>query len=382
MRALSFLLTIALLSWSGAWADVDADLRTLLQIGPREVGTAGNTAGRAYLTERLRALGYDVREEDFTYARYQDPGSTVTVRDGRAFDARALHGGRASRVSGTVAWVRGVGSAADFARAGVRGRIAVVMRGGMLFRDKARNARVAGATALIIVNTDARVYRGAIGDDVGLPVVSVSREARGALTTGSRVELDVRVRRESVRGVNVVASLPGANARVLVGAHHDSFIHSPGLNDNASGVAGVLEVARLVRSTPLANDVMFAFFDGEEDGLQGSLAFVRRHVGTVRALRGMLSLDMIGVNAEPLGVSGSASLVQLARRVIPDLRVFHGAGLSDHDAFIKAGVPAAFLFRGIDANYHERTDTRADPELVREAARAALSIARALAPPR
>ncbi|WP_052351929.1 M28 family metallopeptidase [Deinococcus pimensis] len=263
-------------------------------------------------------------------------------------------------------------------RANVRGRIAVIARGGMLFRQKAANARAAGAVAVVIVNNAPGPYRGAVLEDLGLPVVSVGPEDRARLRAARTATLTLSLKREVVRGANVVALSPGARPEMLFGAHHDSFIGSPGLNDNGSGVAAVLEVARMLRGTPLAGRAAFVLFDGEEDRFQGSRAWVRAHPDVTRGLRGMLSLDMVGVAAEPLAVGGSASLVRAARRAVPTLGTFDDDGLSDHGTFQEAGVPAALLFRGLDANYHAPGDRLVDPKLVTETADVALRITRAL----
>lgn len=354
-------------SFGFAFASLTDDLLVLQQIGSRETGTMGNAQARAYLEEQFRTLGYDTRQEPFSYTRFQDYGSEVRVGSVR-FAARALQGGPGMQLDAPAVWVSGVGTGADFHKAGVRGKVAVIARGGMLFRDKARNARTAGAVALVIINSERGVYRGAIGEAVGIPVLSVAPDARTALRGAARLFLKVDLKFETVRGANVIAQLPGARPEVLFGAHHDSFIFSPGINDNASGVLGVLELARELRGSDQARRVMFALFDGEEDRFQGSRSFVKTHAALLPRLRGMLNLDMIGVNAEPLAVNGSATLVRLAQRVVPGLRSFSDSGLSDHESFMAAGVPGLFFFRGLDPNYHLPSDTGADATLIRETA--------------
>ncbi len=112
-------------------------------------------------------------------------------------------------------------------------------------------------------------------------------------------------------GVNVLAQRPGTNPEagtILLAAHYDTVERSPGADDNATGVATVLEVARLLGSHPTPRTLQIAFFDREEEALRGSLAFVRAGInnisvdkevtssqkGDLTNLRGAIILDMIG----------------------------------------------------------------------------------------
>lgn len=97
-------------------------------------------------------------------------------------------------------------------------------------------------------------------------------------------------------GVNLVAERPGTDpdaGTILVGAHYDTVPGAPGADDNATGVATVLEVARLLGSTSRARSLQLAFFDLEETGLLGSFAFVAGHVNP-DTLRGAVILEMMG----------------------------------------------------------------------------------------
>ncbi|MFB2893815.1 M28 family peptidase [Aerosakkonemataceae cyanobacterium BLCC-F50] len=97
-------------------------------------------------------------------------------------------------------------------------------------------------------------------------------------------------------GVNVVAEKPGTNPEagtILLAAHYDTVIGSPGADDNASGVATVLEVARLLSKFPTARTLKIAFFDLEEKGLLGSSAFANQPENLTN-LQGVIVLDMVG----------------------------------------------------------------------------------------
>ncbi len=97
-------------------------------------------------------------------------------------------------------------------------------------------------------------------------------------------------------GVNVFAEKPGSNREagaILIGAHYDTVLNSPGADDNASGVAVLLEIARLFNSDSTPRTLQLAFFDKEEAGLLGSRAFVT-NTARLKKLRGVIVMDMVG----------------------------------------------------------------------------------------
>lgn len=368
----------ALLLSCAAHANVAENLQNVLKFGPRVAGSEANEQARAYLEAQFRALGYHTRRDSFSYPRFDDLGSDV-LADGRSLSGLALQGTVGGEVSGEVARVEGVGSPEDFARANVRGKIAVVARGQIPFAEKARNARAAGALGVIVVNNAAGELRGTLGEKVDLPVLGVTTEMGAALAGGARATLRVKVREGDVRGVNLVAFKSGVlRPELLFGGHMDTVPLAPGANDNLSGSLAVLELARRAVNTPLSAKSYFVLFDGEEDGLRGSRAFVQDHAEVTRGLRAMFNFDMVGVNVTPLAVGGDSALQELARKAAPELRAFQDRSGSDHAPFLGAGVPALFFHRGIDPNYHQPGDTVAEAALIGAAVDEALKVADAV----
>jgi len=212
--------------------------------------------------------------------------------------------------------------------------------------------------------------------DIGVRVRTTSNETKGARYIARRFEAlgyDVRIQRFQVDGGksrNVIATRPDAiRFPFVLGGHMDSVPDSPGANDNASGVAVVLEMARLVRDRRQGRFFKFVAFGSEEYGKNG-----RHHIGSEvmvnrmtdrgrRRTPGMLSVDMIA-DGRPLiaGYSGFASDV-VARDVYTKLK---RAGISmtfrvlcdcsDHGPFERRGIPAAFLWSGDEPNYHDPSD--------------------------
>lgn len=195
------------------------------------------------------------------------------------------------------------------------------------------------------------------------------------------MDSDVNARAEQIS--NVAGYLPGATAEyVVVGAHYDHLgngeqfslapdkvgtLH-PGADDNASGTAAVIELARWFGSQPkLHRGVLFVTFAGEEIGLLGSTEFTTQPPFPLSLAVAMINMDMIGrMREHKLTVGGVNSgtglrdLTDAAARQFPfDLQTGGDAvyGLSDHTAFTSHSIPMLFFFTGLHADYHRPGDT-------------------------
>jgi Iap family predicted aminopeptidase len=246
----------------------------------------------------------------------------------------------------------------------------------------ARQLAQAGAAAMLIPSDkpNRMLYTSAFGfyPRGGLPVLSIGAEdaqllhrlvAKGA----ARVSLDVQNSFDTRPPMerNVVADLAGTqpNEMVLVGAHFDSWDLAQGANDNGSGVAAILDAARVLKSLnarPRAT-IRFVFFSGEEQALIGSRAYVEAHRQELDGLRAMLVMD--GGAQAPLGFSvlGRTDLEEPTRAAIAALRAIGAGGIdprgelaSDHETFLVAGVPTLSLWVDegeYDTHHHAVTDT-------------------------
>ena len=361
-------------------ATIQTQLGALLANGPRVAGTPSLQRAGEYLAGQYQALGYQTRFEPFEYTRSGDRGSSLRV-GGATIAANALDGSAGASVTGPLAFVEGTGTPEDFARAGVRGKVAVVARGSLRFGEKAANAERAGASGLVIVNNTAgRLVGGTLGSKAGIPVVGLAQPDGARLRTlTGEATLEANVVTETVAGRNLIAFKVGVQKPALLfGAHLDSVRGAPGANDNASGTLAVLDIARRTANTPVGRSAWFLAFDGEEDGLRGSRAFVGKNPEVVRGLKAMLNFDMVGVKVDPLRVGGTAELVRRAQAVAPSLGRLPDTNDSDHASFLQAGAPALFFHTGLDANYHQPGDTVLDPALVVQAAETGVQVAEAV----
>jgi hypothetical protein len=189
---------------------------------------------------------------------------------------------------------------------------------------------------------------------------------------------------------NVVGRTPGTIRVVIVG-HMDGVRHTKAANDNASGVAGVIEVARALKDMPGLLVAALGSEEREVTGSQyhlGSLALVRSLSGAQRdAIRLVVSLDMIAVGTV-LNVRGLEStpnrsarkLINAAEQLGYRVRYHRDSGVSDHAEFTRAGVPATLLTWRWDPCWHEPCDRlfRLDPKKLKKAARLTMVAARAV----
>lgn len=189
--------------------------------------------------------------------------------------------------------------------------------------------------------------------------------------------------------VNVIADSPGLDPEVdhvVIGAHLDTVARAPGAEDNASGIAVLLELARLARLAPPDVPIRFVAFGAEEPRGDGD---TMHHFGSRqlvaglseaerRAIRGMVSLDRVGVPADrvpvcragPRGSDLQAQLRAAGRTVKINTRACEDRA-SDHWSYQKAGVPAARLGKIAYAGYHSPADVPAvvDQDQLARAAR-------------
>jgi len=286
-------------------------------------------------------------------------------------------------------------------------------------RTKANNARDHGAVGMILVDlnhdneqqpellsTNNSLWRGGnslVAAQVRREVLRKWLDARGVSLRdlkekidrtgkpgsmplpGALARLQVTLKENHERAENVVGILPGADPdlkdqRVVIGAHYDHLgfghfgaldrqaegkIH-PGADDNASGTAVLLELARRLAKLPVRPDrtIVFAAFSGEELGLYGSRHFIE-HTDAISAIKAMINLDMVGrLRENRVTVFGARSgenlsdlVLRNARGLGLDITDSNDIGRSDHMSFYSKKIPVIHFFTGTHEDYHRATDT-------------------------
>ena len=178
----------------------------------------------------------------------------------------------------------------------------------------------------------------------------------------------------------MIGELGAADAErvVMAGGHLDSVREGPGLNDNGSGVAAVLEIAEELggRRVPDGTALRFAFWGAEEIGLVGSRRYVEGLSSAERRrIAAYINLDMVGTpDPEPAVYDGDATIERALRRHLgADTPQRDLGNSSDHAPFRSAGIPIGGIFTGLDDCYHDRCDTidNVDRAVLTTSARAA-----------
>ncbi|MFZ3270213.1 MAG: M28 family metallopeptidase [Mycobacterium sp.] len=379
----------------------------------RAVGTPGYDASVDYVVGKLRDKGFEVQTLQFD-ARvfHSDPGS-VTVAD-KKFEARALEYSPATPPVGVTGPLVSVPvdaspgcNASDYDNLPVNGAVVLVDRGTCPFTQKEAAAAQRGAVAVVVAdNVVEEQMGGTLGEttDVKIPVVSVTK-ADGALlrTTVGPATVQLAAETKAVQARNVIAQTKTGSTSdvVMSGAHLDSVPEGPGINDNGSGVAAVLETALQLGSSPgIHNAVRFGFWGAEELGLIGSRKYVQSlDINALKDIALYMNFDMLASpNPGYFTYDGDQSLAADKRGdpVVPEgsagierslVAYLHSAGKtaedtsfdgrSDYDGFTAAGIPSGGLFSGaenkktdeeaklwggaadqpFDPNYHKSTDT-------------------------
>jgi hypothetical protein len=265
--------------------------------GTRASGSPGFDASADYVAGLLEAAGYQVTRQPFDFAFFEEtapPAFARTSTPARVYvpgtDFLTMDYSGSGTVSGLVQGVDLVlpptadptstsgCEAADFAGF-TPGNVALIQRGTCPFGEKVVNAEAAGAIAAIIFNEGNAnfperipLFGGTLGAPVGIPAISVSfADGNELASLGSpAVTIETHTTSEIRPTENVIAETPGGRAdrTVVVGAHLDSVPAGPGINDNGSGTATILEVALQLAALNIQpyNKVRFAFWGAEEAG--------------------------------------------------------------------------------------------------------------------
>jgi Tol biopolymer transport system component len=395
----------------------------------RGVGTQGLAEAQKWVEAQLRDAGVEgglaggeFRQEFEVTTSLQRGAATALGIDGAPVDGGTFEPSHVSmngKAKGKTVYVGyGIVDKAtkldDYKGKAVRGKIVVVRRfapktagarGQMELSDlnyKAGVARKHGAIGMVVVDlpegdkpeTPLPTLRPREGADAGLPILVTTRAIGEPLTKGTHeVTMEVELSPVKTTTANVVGIIRGgaatkADGVLVIGAHLDHLgmggiangaldaelaVHN-GADDNASGVAALLEAARILgaKKRELARDVYFVAFSGEEMGLLGSSHFVAHppYTGTPVA---MLNMDMVGrLRDNMVQVLGAESADEwptvveplCAKEGITCHLAGSGYGPSDHMSFYMGGSPVVHFFTGGHLQYHRATD---DPPTINAA---------------
>ena len=403
-------------AWAGSLIPAHAS-ELCDRIGVRWGGSEGDLRAAEYIRGQMESSGlHNARLEEFTLHSWEHGRAEARVaRDGREIKVLPFNRTPAVEVTGHLVDV-GFGTPREIEAAGrgLKGAVAVMAIASepfsplMTLADRLKLVARAGAVACVCVDRKAggRVEYHSASDwrDPGLnehpvPTVATPREGGALLrklaAEGTALSLTVQSRFYDAPAYNAVAELPGSiwpDEHILLAGHHDTVRGSPGGNDNASGTIAVMETARVLAGLAKATGVTpgrtvrFCTWSGEEQKLQGSAEFVRRHYagpkfdwpegygagslreGPEKPPRLALNLDELStgnVKGVVLNFPHSREFMQRQLDSLGEGFKCHVLELldpwSDHFPFALAAIESGFLWRWRFAGKHPDSDYHHEP---------------------
>lgn len=326
------------------------------EIGIRSAGTEAERDAANYIAGVLEAAGYATTIEPFAVSTNIDGSEVGVDGDDVAVRPFMMNGSATSVASGPLVY-GALGAPEDLAGLDVDGRVLLLDRGILTFGQKVRNAELAGAAAVIVANNEPGIFSGSLGGrPAAVPVVAISQQ-EGALLrplADAGATATVRAAIDTLEGESQnVVGRSGDLCRFYIGGHYDAVPVSPGANDNASGTAMILELARVHR----VDGLCVVAFGAEEIGLVGSQAYVAAH--DLKSAIFMLNFDVVGLLDGAI-VIGDRALSDLLLAATDELPIrsgrFPAFASSDHVSFLNAGIPAVTITSGNDAAIHTPGD--------------------------
>jgi hypothetical protein len=347
----------------------------------------------------LKKAGYKVKVQEFTFPFFRTLEEGVSAQispTAKEYDTATLEYSGSGDVTGRIIPTNDIvipptpqanGStsgceASDFVAAPVEPSIALIQRGTCTLQIKVANAAAAGYDAVLFFNEGqperTEIPPVTVGTPADIPVNGLTfadgaelyRATQAGPVTG-RVFASVEVNL-AAKTTNVIADSPQGkkNEVVVVGAHLDSVVKGPGINDNGSGSAAILEIAEemaeLKSFKKMQRKVRFAFWGAEENGLLGSEYYVDNLSDAwLNNIYANLNFDMLGSpnyvrfvydgdgsDSDPAGPPGSDAI----EKIFTDYFASQGqasastefSGRSDYGPFIAVGIPAGGLFSGAE----------------------------------
>ena len=382
----------------------------------RAAGTPGYDLSVDYVVEQLEAAGYEPTVEEFNYVLFSIDGETSVTVDGAAEltddQASIMSFSGNTDAAGITAAIEPVdlqladptlsdsgctnditsGDPEDDFTGFTPGNIALMQRGACSFAEKADNALAAGAAGALIFNqgnedpNDDRfaLLNGTLGAPIEggetFPVFGLDYASGEDLAAATPdVTIVAEVSNTPDVSTNVIADTPSGDpdSVVMIGAHLDSVQAGPGIQDNGTGSAGILDIALQMAAEEVEteNTVRFAWWGAEELGLIGSDAYVfgdgdgglepGLSIEEYNAIKLYLNFDMIGSPNfvrfiydgdgdafDLVGPPGSAEIEEAFEDYYSDNDLASAptafSGRSDYQAFINVGIPAGGLFTGAE----------------------------------
>ena len=383
LRDHAFILQI---EWATVY-DSDQVMNTIsdlsVDIGPRVAGSAEEKQAADYLKNRFEEYGYDVSIQDF------DINDTVkiqlTINENEELALGQARGSAETDENGVTGNIidAGLGHPEDFPD-DINGNIALIGKGEISDWEKVQNAEEAGAIGVVIYDNEERLSPlrpNLNNNESSVPVVGIQKVDGEKLLNEGEISANLYVRTQTNQtSQNVIATKKPENVEnpeiVYITAHYDSVPFSPGANDDGSGTAAVVELARLLQDFPTDKELRFIAFGAEEIGLVGSNYYVSQlSQEEINRSAVNFQLEMMGAKYEPGSylayntVDGQKNLIWDYTEAAFDKLgydkeklILFKRGSSDHVPFHNVGITAACFNMGtanggLEPEYHTPHDT-------------------------
>ncbi len=375
-------------------------IEELCRFGDRFVGTEGDRLARDYIVEKFQALGLEVRLTPIEAPSFRElePARLHLLEAGRTLEGLSPYLGPPTPPGGIQAEVVdiGQGEEEDLARVEVEGKLGLIREQGLGYLKFwlgtiAQRAAAHGALGLIVIHPMPWPYRNSM--EAGnsrvesrfchpqLPAICLSAvegaELMYRLGRGqARARLEVKTLVEDASSVIVSGRKKGTaspHERVAVLAHRDTAV-PPGANDNTSGTACMLELARVLAPRPSALGFEFISTTAEDGATLGAYLYCQEHKTELQKnLKALIDIDMVSVGGQIKQVArglwpdsdpihASDWLMDLVDQVAEELGYYFGRmeaswGVAESARFLEIGVPATWFWAPDDPYYHSTQDT-------------------------
>lgn len=355
---------------------------TYLSKTPRPAGSPEEGTAVTFIKKELDSYGYKTEVQSFPFKQYISPHTLeLSVENfNKELQPLSMEYSIDGHVSGEVL-IAGKGKKEELKNLDLTGKIALLERGDISFAEKVINVTAKGAIGAIIYNHEPSTIGGSLGSlkKTSIPAIFLSKEHGNQLVTHlestTKTKVTIKIDGSETKqntSHNVIATKSPTqkvnNPEIIViGSHHDSVPEAPGANDNASGTAMTLELARILKDIPTDTEIRFIAFGAEEVGLIGSTHYIDKlPKDEISRIVANFNLDMVGskdagelimqtVDEKPNLVT---ELAQAASRQLNGKATPYNQGdSSDHASFAKVGIPAAlFIHNPAEPWYHTKDD--------------------------
>ncbi|MGH4123840.1 MAG: M20/M25/M40 family metallo-hydrolase [Clostridium sp.] len=345
----------------------------------RITGFEGEKNSAEYITKQFKDMGFNVTEQSFPIKAFRCAGTEVNIitNGNKKISSSFLTFSKATAKEGIAVDIvfGGMGTDSELENAKVKDKLVLMKRGGEFFRAKTERAFAKGAVGAIFYDPyEEQLISATLVEPSSIPAVSILKSEGenivAMLASGKSVKITLKVDSECKDGTskNIIATMKSkkqSNGKnIVVGAHYDG-VDTPAANDNASGIATVMEAARVISKQKLDCDIKFIAFGAEEIGLVGSNYYVASLTSKDKSnIIAMLNIDMVGVGdtltvhtmkADTKSLPADLAVTCMNKFKYKNARTEQES--SDHVAFESSGIPVAYFEYGPDESYHTDKDT-------------------------